>query len=291
LNVAAGASLTASGGVNASVGMTSSTTIINIEGTLVSTGNFTYEGGSASGAVEVNISGSGKLDAKGLVILGGYSATYQSYEVNMSGSANITMQASKTVYIGGNAAGNVSGQTVVNMSGTASITGVGSNSKCFVGQTSGDGTIKTPGRVNLNSSGAFVSAHQMMIKEAGTIGITIDAGGAGHVATYRPAPTTQAYVWFMEGSIIDIDDQIGSVSGDAYDVAITPDWTDLKWEDADDGTYNFGVHLAPEDSAAWWRLREKPGNAGILQIVMIPEPTTMALLGIGGLLLAIRRRS
>jgi len=294
MNVGATGSVTVAGQLTATAGKVDSTAQINIEGALSVGGNMTYEGGAVSGAVDINISGSGSLEVKGLCIFGGYAATYKSYSVDVSGSGSIKLSAvagNKTMYIGGNGSGNVEGETVVTLSGNAYIDTRGTataGNKLNIGSTT---TATVHGELNLASSGTYARSHQIFATGGSTLGVTIDAGGTGQLQQFRPGVMTWGYCWLMQDFVIDINDTIGAAVGSAYDIVVAADPGDLKWEDADDGTNNYGAQLSPEDYAAWWRLREKPGAANILQIVLIPEPTTMALLGIGGLLLAIRRRS
>ena len=279
---------------------------INVEGTLNVTGHFDYDGNaSLSGSPGVygvlNVSGSGTINGGAHMIFGGYAGGHP-WTVTMTGNALINA-GDKPLYIGGPA-----GSATCHMSGTATMQNIDGISGLYdnvlnIGWNDADpeNPAPLPGLLSVHETNTVVFRH-IDVKQYGTVEYILDAAGQACVLTStRPADVIakkiaepeycdDSFMNFIPGSIIDLD-----VSGVAAGILV-PDFTvDLATADKDNelrwdipGTY--GVSLAADDIAAGWGLRRKPGDATTLQAWIIPEPTTMALLGLGGLLVAMRRK-
>jgi hypothetical protein len=266
---------------------------INVEGNLNVGGHFDYDGnaalsGSGNGVYgQLNVSGDGVVQGGQHMIFGGYSAAYH-WDVSISGNATIE-GGLKPVYIGG-----TQGTGQVTMSGNAKLQNTDGDTGYYDNILNvGWSGIPDSGVLTVES-GNTVKFRHIEVKSGGKVNFILDAAGQACVLTAElqanEAPG-DCFMMFDTGSLIDLDDSGVAagvlVAGFAVDIATAPEWNMLRWDTA--GTYE--ATLADDDLANWWRLREKPGDATTLQAYIIPEPTTLALLGLGGLLAALRRRS
>ena len=268
---------------------------LTVEGTLNCSGLFNFDGNGAqynpdTGLYgQINVSGSGEINAGAHLIFGGYDANYQ-VDVNLSGSAKVEASTNRT-YIGA-----VSGSGSVTMSGSATLcnytktAGIYDNT-LYVGWTVGTGLLTV-------ESGNTVEFRNIDVNPTGTVDYILDA--AGQACVLRPTlppevdPETEnvdSYFTCQPGSVLNVDTTgvgVGLlIPGFAVDLAEVAEYQYLRW----DGSYQASLTVDGSVNAQW-QLREKPGSDGtILQARIIPEPTTIALLGLGGLLVALRRRS
>ena len=272
---------------------------INVEGSLnIDAGYFMYDGNNVNAGVtvEINVSGSGSIDANLHQILGGYSTPWHC-ELNLSDDATV-FQGRGPIYTGG-----TQGTGAITMSGNATIRSDDVSGNLYdnllnVGWDGNEAGVLTV------ESGNTVMMRHILIRAGGQVNYILDAAGQACVLTsFEPIDpdtgepvTTDSMMRFLDGSLIDLDySGVAAgvlIPGFAVDIATAPSWHMLQWELGDGGTVNVAT-LASDDmyGPIAWRLREKPGDTSTLQAYVIPEPTTMALLGLGGLLLAIRRRS
>ena len=272
---------------------------VNVAGDLDVTGHLTYDGNNTNAGVDVDLNISGDANVQGglHMIFGGYSAAY-TYDVTISDNANV-QAGGKPIYIAG-----TQGFGTCTMSGNAVL----QNSTYT--STPQDNMISVgwdnPGQTGVLTveAGNTVEAKYIRVRAAGTVNFILDAAGQACVLTAADVidpgtgelSGTDSTMLFYDGCILDLDySGVAAgllVPGYAMDIATTPEWYMLQWELGDGGTDKIAT-LAPDDmyGPVAWRLREKPGESRTLQAYVNPEPTTMALLGLGGILLAIRRRS
>ena len=267
---------------------------LNVEGTMNCSGLFNYDGNGAQYNTDLGVYGAinvtGKINAGAHFILGGYDVAYP-VAVSISGSGECEAGTNRT-YIGG-----VSGGGTVTMSGSAKLfndtktAGLYDNT-LYVGWAPGAGD----GVLNVEAGNTVVFRH-VNLNPTGTVNFILDAAGSACVLTAQlPSavdPETEnvdCYVTFEVDSTCNLDTTgVGAgvlVAGFAVDIATARSWDGLRW----DGAYQASLTVDGSVNAQWG-LREKPGDNTTLQAFIVPEPTTMALLGLGGLLVAMRRRS
>jgi hypothetical protein len=265
---------------------------LNVEGTMNCSGLFNYDGNGAQYNTDsgvygaINVSGSGAINAGAHFIFGGYDVAY-AVDANFSGNAVVSGGMNRT-YVGG-----VAGGGNVVMSGSAvfhndtKTAGLYDNTM-YVGWAPGAGA----GTLTVES-GNTVEFRHININPTGTVNYILDAAGAACVLTAKlpsavdpETENTDCYVTMEIGSTLNLD-TTGVAAGllvEGFEVDIATAPTDIRWQ----GSY--GPTLLVDGVAnSQWALREKTPNT--LQAYIVPEPTTMALIGLGGLLIAMRRRS
>lgn len=264
--------------------------VLNVEGAINLTGWMNYDGNPAqynSGTGlygEIHVSGSGEINGGAHFIMGGYSAGWPMV-VTLSDSARMSGGVSP-MYLGGTA-----GSATLTMSGNAVLNNPNPASGYYDNILNVGWGPDLPGSGTLIvESGNTVDFRHISVKSGGRVEYILDAAGGACLLDAGPEDedwTGDCFMNFETGSVIAIDDSgvAGGVlvPGFAVDIATAKEWSMLKWDQ-----FEYEVAL---DAGPLWGLREKPGDATTLQAFIIPEPTTMALLGLGGLLVALRRRS
>ena len=296
LTVDAGASIHVLGYTRLGVG---SMGTINVEGEMTIDGHFDYDGNSSMSGLDavygvLNVSGNGVLNTGQHTIWGGYAAAHP-WTVTLSGDSLVNVGL-KPCYVGG-----TTGSAIVTMSGNAQLINESGLTGYYDNMLNvGWGGIADSGRL-IVESGNTVKFRHITYKAGGTVEYILDAAGVGCVLTAElpadvdPEGGQDAYVNFEPGSLLDINTSGVAagilVAGFSVDVATAPEWNMLRWDTP--GTYEASLAVDGVAMPSWgtWRLREKAGDPTTLQAYIIPEPTTMALLGLGGLLAALRRRS
>ena len=273
---------------------------INVDGTLNVTGLFDFDGiaglSGADNGVYAALNVTGTVNGGTHMIFGGYDVGHPA-DVTISGTGLINAGL-KPVYIGG-----LQGTGTVTMSGSAELSNTGGLTGYYDNQLNVGWTGAGTGKL-IVESGNTVKFRHITVKAGGTVEYILDAGGSAAVLTAElpadvlidnPAAGVDAFFSVENGGVLDLNTAgvAGGilVAGYAVDIATVESWSFLRWDTI--GTYEATLAVDGVVQAPWatWRLREKPGDVTTLQAFIIPEPTTMALLGLGGLLAALRRRS
>jgi hypothetical protein len=292
-----GASYTANVTGNVMVGM-GSMGVLNIEGTMNVGSYFNYDGNPTLSGMPgvyalINVSGDALLQGGAQMSLGGWAANYP-VDVNISGNA-VVEGGLKPIYAGG-----VLGGGTVTMSGNAKLQNTSGDTGYYDNVLNvGWNTAGTEGKLIVESGNTVQFRHYFM-RGAGTTEYILDASGQACVLTAKlqdgepvgEGINVDCYVRFYLGHTIDLNtvgvDPGVLVEGFAVNIAKSDN---ANWILYEGGSY--GAVLLVDGAANWmWRLRKVTDETGAyLQAYIIPEPTTLALLGLGGLLAALRRRS
>lgn len=269
---------------------------LNVEGTLNVSSWLNYDGNPAAYNpatglyAQLNVSGNGQINGGAHMIYGGYGAAYP-FDMTISDNAVVSGGVSP-MYVGG-----PSGSGTCVMSDNATLQNLNGVTAGLYDNLLNIGTSDPaePGTLTVESGNTVKFRH--LFYNNGTAEYILDA--AGQVCTMEaflpddadPEGNLDCIVRFYDGNEIDLDTSgvAGGilVPGYAIDLVTTVSASMLQWDTP--GLYE--ASLAADDVLAGWKLREKPGDATTLQAYIIPEPTTMALLGLGSLLVAMRRRS
>ncbi|WP_309489778.1 PEP-CTERM sorting domain-containing protein [Oceaniferula flava] len=115
----------------------------------------------------------------------------------------------------------------------------------------------------------------------GTLSMGIGADGVEQIFVDNVDDDGGQFATFADGSILDMS---------FYDTVATPGtWTLMELEGA--AITDEGLELAAGDEAAGWSFTvDNSGPNGLLTVTYVPEPSSTALLGLGGLALLMRRR-
>ncbi len=240
----------------------------------------------SEGSGTVNHSG-GSWDIGHLLSVGGNGTGVY----NLSGGSLSIFRGGNTLAGNPNTFGGSSGGSlsIGNGSGTGLVSITGGSLESRIGVEVGDrGTFEVLGdgssSIGIGSNGSL-DGHwwqdaggvlSMGIGAGGITSIFIDDTGSG---------TTDPYARFEAGAVLDLD-----FFGTA---AASGTWTLLELENQD--IDDQGLVLAAGDAAAGWTFDiDNTGTNGLLTATFtaapVPEPSSTALLGLGGLALILRRR-
>ncbi|MBK1829986.1 PEP-CTERM sorting domain-containing protein [Verrucomicrobiaceae bacterium R5-34] len=266
--------------------------VLNVSaGTLQGTGQntrYTYGGKGQTGTV--NISGTGTIDVGGGTRVGIDSNSVGTLNISDSGtykgSRGLTANSISVSTIAGQ--GNATGNINVSGSGTYqdrfglmlggfNSTNTGTGNFNIIG---GNATVQL-GFLNSGSDGKWLQSG-----DGSTLGATIDSSDGFSLSTieiYDHGTPTDGRVSFEAGALLNLGFSGAAQAGS---------WTLMSWgEDFlfEDG----GLALDPGVDSNWsFEFVDTGGTtqADSLVVTYVPEPSSTALLGLGGLALILRRR-
>lgn len=288
IDLQAGAYVGVNGGVSAGTG-----SITVDAGGSVTAGGAVYLGydaaSTAGGTGSADISGS--LDITGILSIGGY--TYASGSCSMDVQASGSVTSSNSLYVGGQAGG--SGSHSLTIDGAASVS---CGNDINVGWADGGGLYASGHLYIEGSGGGSISATRHIALKRGYFHYEVDAGGVTPIVANGDGNIIIFGGVVPETAKIDMsfDSPATQALYDAMGAMDPGRWVVLADASIGVGTLNWGQPGDLSYSGAMllgdpkWELVER--TTDVLEAhYMVPEPTTMALLGLGGLLVALRRRS
>ena len=151
----------------------------------------------------------------------------------------------------------ITGTITVADLGTVELADITDYSLSFTSSTYPGPTVLTPSNSNVEVDGTLLEA------TAAELLFDITAGGNGEFRILGTTPIVNDFVRFSISADSDEGNQVSALH--------TPDFD--------------GPPFPPQDGAAF-----DPGSSGSYTVAVIPEPTSLALLGLGGLAMLRRRR-
>jgi len=237
-----------------------------------------------SGTGTLNING-GDIDLN-FVEVGRNSGSVGTINLN-SGSLVVARGSKETanggisMHLGSNDNDSAAGSGTMNIYGGSFLTRVGVEL----------GNQDNPGNSGTGSFNVFGSLANIGIGSSGsldgkwfqssgfTLGMSIDTGGVSKIFVDEVGDDGGAQADFALGSLLDLN-----FTG----AAMVGTWTLLELEDAD--IVDNGLALASGVDSNWSFAIDNSGDNGLLTATYVPEPSSTALLGLGGLALILRRR-
>ncbi|MGJ8655440.1 MAG: PEP-CTERM sorting domain-containing protein [Akkermansiaceae bacterium] len=233
-----------------------------------------YIGNGSTGTV--NVSGASTVYNVGHIVVVGNGAAGNGTITQTDGSFAASRGGNSFMGIAGGSSMEVG---VGGATGLYEISGGSFTSRIGVG-VGGGGTFSVVGSnastIGIGSNGSLDGSWNQA--SGGTLKLGLDAGGSTLILVDVTTGTGvgAGNVTFESGSILDLYDAGG---------AVTNVWqTVMSWEGA---LTDNGLALSSAATSAGW---EKQVVGSDLQVRLVPEPSSTALLGLGGLAFMLRRR-